>query len=59
MDVKLSPEEITIEVSKAMEATLKLEAYPERLWPYTSAELSFLKEFVTRAIIGVMERSGQ
>ena len=53
----LSAEEITREVGEAMEETLGLEAYPERLWPYTAAELNFLKDFTVRAITRVMDRA--
>ena len=53
----ISAAEISEEVNKALEATLKLESYPERLWPYTQAELNFLKDFVSRAIINVMDRA--
>ncbi len=50
----MSTEEITRAVGEAMEETLKLEEYPERLLPYTPAELNFLREFVARAIIRVL-----
>lgn len=58
MATSLSAEEIREEVVKALEDTLKLEAYPERLWPYTPAELNFLRDFVSRALIGVLQRAG-
>lgn len=52
----LSSEQIAEEVRKALESTLRMDEYPERLWPYTAAELNFLREFVTRAIVGVTQR---
>ena len=52
----LSPDQIAEEVRNALEATLRMEEFPERLWPYTAAELNFLREFVTRVIVGIAQR---
>lgn len=52
----LSAGEIAREVGEAMEETLRLEYYPERLLPYTPAELNFLKDFVATAMARVLER---
>ena len=52
-----SVEEIASEVASALEATLESDAFPERLWPYTQAELNFMQDFVTRALVGVMRKA--
>ncbi len=52
----LSAGEIAREVGEAMEETLRLEYYPERLLPYTPAELNFLKDFVSTAMARILER---
>lgn len=52
----MSTEEIIRAVGEAMEETMRMEDYPERLLPYTPAELKFLREFVGRAIIRVLEQ---
>ena len=56
MDATLSAEEIASEVAAALEATLELEVFSERIRPYTQAELSFMQDFVTRALVGVMQK---
>ena len=56
MAATLSAEEIASEVAAALEATLESEVFPDRLWPYTQAELNFMQDFVTRALVGVMQK---
>ena len=56
MAAPLAAEEIASEVAAALEATLGGEAFPDRLWPYTQAELNFMQDFVTRALVGVMQK---
>lgn len=49
-----SQERIAAAVGKALEETLQQESFPDRLWPYTAAQLAFLREFVSRAIAGAL-----
>ena len=57
MAATLSAEEIASEVAAALEATLESEVFPERLLPYTQAELNFMQDFVARALVGVMRKA--
>ena len=59
MTATLSADDIAAEVRSALEATLRLDAYPERLWPYTQAELNFLNDFVARALTRVMLKANE
>ena len=59
MTATVSADDIAAEVRNALEATLKLDAYPERLWPYTQAELNFLNDFVAQALTCVMLKASQ
>ena len=49
-----TPDEIAALVAQALRDTLASEDYPERLEPFTEAQLRFLRQFVAQAIVKVL-----
>jgi len=57
MSSQPSREQIEALVARALEATLRQEAYPERLLPFTQAQLNFMRDFVAEVISSALGAS--
>lgn len=54
----LAQDKIAAAVAQALRETLGSEDYPERLEPFTEAQLRFLRQFVAQALARLLAEEG-